>query len=76
MGIPPVPNSGFCHKRISGLLPLLLEQMDSDKQYDTEDVRRIAEENRKAIERVREELRKLKARIGTEKTEGDDRLAE
>ena len=50
--------------------------MDSDKEHGTVDVRRIAEENRKAIERVREELRKLKARIGTEKPEDDDRLAE
>lgn len=47
--------------------------MDSNKQSDAEDLRRMAEENRKAIERVKEELRRLKAQIAIEETEGEDR---
>ena len=40
--------------------------MDSDKQSDTEEVRRMAEENRKSIERLREELRRLKVQMEVE----------
>jgi hypothetical protein len=47
--------------------------MDSSKQSDIEEVRRTAEENRKAIERLREEFRRLKERMNAEEAEGEDR---
>ena len=43
--------------------------MDSDKQTDMGEVRRIAGENRKAIERLKEELRRLKERIDAEEAD-------
>ena len=46
--------------------------MDSDKQTDMEEIRRIAGENRKAIERLKEEFRRLKERMDAEEADEKD----
>ena len=55
-------------------MPILL-LMESGKQTEPDDLRRMADENRKAIDRVKEDLRRLKEQIGIkekEKTQSDE----
>ena len=67
MGQFPMRNSGVMGNSLSPFS--LSPEMDSSKQTDTEEVRRIAGENRKAIERLKEELRRLKERIDAEEVD-------
>jgi len=47
--------------------------MDSEKQPDIEEMPRMVDENRKAIERIKEDLRKLKRQMGIEQPEDGER---
>ena len=47
--------------------------MDSNEQTDTDKLRRITDENRKAIDRMREEIRKLKERMNAKEPDGEER---
>ncbi|HTD66630.1 MAG TPA: hypothetical protein VK846_08895, partial [Candidatus Limnocylindria bacterium] len=68
----PVRVSGSGAQNFHGFLPPSLD-MDSEKQPDIEEMPRMVDENRKAIERIKEDLRKLKRQMGIEQPEDGER---